>query len=100
MLPKIIDEQQIFTFNFWFDNQLRNGMSYQNELFCQIGVFDIQQKAQVYRLSCKLAHQGLNLVISYSKKQCRLWGGLRHDMVKQFLIDPLTLQLPAHHKTS
>lgn len=100
VLPKIVDEQHIFTFSFWFEDQLRNGMNYQNELFCQIGSFDIQHKVQVYQLSCKLAYQGVNLVITHSETRCRLWGGLRHEMVQQFLMNPLNLNLPASLQTS
>lgn len=92
MLPLILDEQQAFTFKFWFDNQIQTGMHYQNELFCRIAVFDVQQRPQVYKTACKLAQQGIGLAVSCSQTSCCLWGNLRDEMVKKLLTSPPELQ--------
>lgn len=88
MLPLVIDEQQVFTFKFWFGNQVQTGMHFQNELFCQLGTVDAAQRSHLYQQACKLAHQGIVLAISCSSNRCSLWGSLRDDVVKQLLTDP------------
>lgn len=93
MLPQVIDERQIFTFKFWFGDQIRMGMHFQNELFCQIGVFDISQRSQVYQRVSKLAQQGVMLVITCSEQHCRIWGSLREEAIKQLLTNSVNLQL-------
>ncbi|EKQ70779.1 hypothetical protein OsccyDRAFT_1084 [Leptolyngbyaceae cyanobacterium JSC-12] len=91
MLPLILSEQQIFIFKFWFNNQLCSGMTYQNELFCQIGAFDADQRPQVYQTACKLAQHDVNLIVTCSKTTCRLWGSLRDEAVKRLLLTPSEL---------
>lgn len=68
-------------------------MQHQEELFCQIGTFDIKQRSQVYQLGCKLTKQGITLVITCSNTHCRLWGSLRDEAVKRLLTNPAALQL-------
>jgi hypothetical protein len=88
VLPLVIDEQQVFSFKFWFGNQIQNGMHFQNELFCQIGVVDSSQRSQLYQHACKLSQHGLTLVLTCSQKHCRVWGSLRDEAIKQLLINP------------
>jgi len=99
VLPLVIDEQQVFTFKFWFGNQIHTGMHFQNELFCQLGIVELAQRSQLYQRACKLTHQGVVLVITCSKTQCRIWGSLRDDTVKQLLVNPAQLQINGliHH---
>jgi hypothetical protein len=91
VLPFLIDERQIFTFKFWFNGKIQNGMYYRNELFCQLGTFSIQNRSRVYQLGCKLAQRDALSAITCSTNSCRLWGSLRADLVKQLLADPSTL---------
>ncbi|MDX2244647.1 MAG: hypothetical protein NW224_28570 [Leptolyngbyaceae cyanobacterium bins.302] len=91
MLPLVIDEQQVFTFKFWFEAQIQTGMQFQNELFCQLVVADVDQRSRLYRKACKLAQQGVRLVITCSPSQCCVWGSLRDELVKQLLVNPAKL---------
>lgn len=88
MLPPVIDEKQVFTFKFWFGDKVQTGMHYQNELFCQIATLDISQRSHAYQQACKLAQQGILIVITCSAQQCHMWGSLRNETVKQLLVDP------------
>lgn len=94
MLPLVIDERQVFTFKFWFNGKIQTGMSYYNELFCQLGTFSIQHRSRVYQLGCQLAQRGAFLAVTCSATSCCLWGSLRTDLVKQLLADPSGLRLP------
>jgi hypothetical protein len=91
--PIVIDERQVFTFKFWFNGKIQNGMYYHNELFCQLGTFSIQHRSRVYQLSCQLARQNAFSAVTCSTTSCRLWGSLRAELVKQLLADPSTLSL-------
>lgn len=74
-------------------------MSYQNELFCRLQTFDIQQRAQVYHFACKLTRQNIALVITSSAKACSLWASLRDPLTTFALTEPETFALN-HFKVS
>lgn len=88
VLPLVIDEQQMFPFKFWFGDQIQTGMHFQNELFCQLGTVDIQQRSQLYQHACKITQQGIPLVITCTKTHCHLWGSLRDETIKRILLAP------------
>ncbi len=88
VLPLVIDEQQVFTFKFWFGDQIQTGMHFQHELFCQLGTVDLQQRSQLYQQACKLTQQGTVLIITCTKNHCHLWGSLRDETIKQTLLAP------------
>lgn len=94
MLPLVIKEEQIFAFKFWFNGTIRNGMYYQNELFCRLETFDASKRPQVYQLGCKLAQKNVLVALSSSTQTCSLWGSLRSPMVKKILLNPAILNLP------
>jgi hypothetical protein len=92
VLPLLVDEQQVFTFKFWFGNQIRTGLHFQNELFCRLGTVEVQQRSQLYQQACKLTQNGTVLAITCSSTHCHIWGSLRDETVKQMLIDPQVFQ--------
>lgn len=86
MLPIVINEQQVFTFQFWFDDSLRYGMYYRSELYCKLETFAISQRPQAYQIGCKLANQGTSIVLTLTDSTCNLWGSLRDPTVKDILL--------------
>lgn len=86
MLPLVIDEQQIFIFKFWFNDKVHHGMHYQNELFCRIATSTLQMRPHIYQLSCKLTQNSIPLAISCTDQTCSLWGSLRNETIKRFLM--------------
>lgn len=68
-------------------------MHFQNDLFCQIGMFDIGERSRIYQIACKLAQTGTLLAITCSDTTCRLWGNLRDETVKQLLVNPSLLKI-------
>ncbi len=102
MLPLLINEQQIFTFQFWFNGSLRYGMYYRNDLYCKLETFEIAQRPQVYQLGCRLANKNAAIVMTITENTCSLWGSLRAPLIKKILLRPdpvnlrkLLLQLPS-----
>lgn len=83
--PLVINEEQIFTFNFWFNGSIRCGMYHQGELYCRLESFTLQKRPQVYQLACKLARQTTAIVLSSSATACSLWISLRDSSVKRIL---------------
>lgn len=86
VLPLVINEEQIFTFNFWFNGSVRVGMYHQGELYCRLESFEIQKRPQVYQLGCKLAQQYTAIVLSSSAVSCNLWISLRHPSTGRILL--------------
>jgi hypothetical protein len=92
--PLVLDEEHVFIFKFWFADTIQNGMYYQNELFCQLMTVEAHQRSQLYQLSCKFAQNG-EFAVTCSKTDCRLWGSLRDDFVKELILSPSMLELPS-----
>lgn len=95
MLPLVVKENTIFTFKFWFDDQIQEGMNYQQEMFCRLYTLAPQFRAQLYQFGCKLTQNGTVVVISIADKHCSLWVSLRDPIVRSVLIDGLSLDLPS-----
>jgi len=86
VLPLVVNEAQIFAFNFWFNGSIRCGMYYQGELYCRLESFEIQKRPQVYQLGCKLAQQQASIVLSCALETCSLWSSLRDPATKRMLL--------------
>ncbi len=93
MLPLVISEDQIFTFNFWFNGSVRCGMYHHSELYCRLESFAIQKRPQVYQLGCKLVQQYTTIVLSSSATSCSLWISLRHPSTGRILLTADTSSL-------
>lgn len=93
MLPLIAEHNQVFTFRFWLDDRIHQGVHYRGELFCHVQTFPIHQRVCVYHLACKLEHQGNPTLVLLSPEQCSLWLSLRGAMVEKILLRHLPLEL-------
>lgn len=94
MLPLVVKENSLFTFKFWFNDQIQEGMNYQQEMFCRLCTLAPQCRAQLYQFGCKLTQNGTPVVISITDQHCSLWVSLRDPIVKAVLIDGIPLDLP------
>lgn len=101
MLPLVIAESKIFVFKFWFDGDIKEGMCYQNELFCRLQQFDIHDRVQVYHLGCRLASQEVLIAFTASAEQCSLWVSLRDPLAKTLLLkaDEIDIKQPEIFKS-
>ena len=94
MLPQIIQEQQIFSFEFWFDGSIYQGMYHLNELYCKLQTYPVSHRSRVYQLGCRLAHGEEAIVLSVNLKTCSLWGSLRSTVTRDFLLHPEEFAMP------
>jgi hypothetical protein len=94
VVPAVLDEAHICPFKFWFDNQIQDGMSYQNELFYRVLTTEIAARAHLYQYACRLS-QSDRFVITANQNRCSLWVSLRNaDCVAlRFKDNPLPIQL-------
>ena len=86
VLPLLVNEEQIFTFNFWLNGNIRCGIHHQGELYCRLATFAIEKRPQAYQLGCKLTQQQTAIVLSSSAVACSLWGSLRDPSIKRILL--------------
>ncbi|MBW4521759.1 MAG: hypothetical protein KME16_18925 [Scytolyngbya sp. HA4215-MV1] len=93
VLPLVIDENQIFTFKFWFNDAVQIGMHYRGELYCRLHVYAIHDRSKVYHLACKLDQYDAIIVLSADAETCSLWGSLRSPLIKKLLLTPSLLTL-------
>lgn len=94
MLPLTIHEDKLFVFKFWFGGRLLEGTCHQGEMFCRLQDFQLQQRAQVYHLGCKLTRQGNCTLLSFRDDTCSLWISLRATKAEAILAQVDQLQLP------
>lgn len=93
MLPKFIPEDQVFVFNFWFDNTMQQGMYFRNELYCRIGEFPADHRVYLYQAGCKLIRRGMAVVLTHALNHCSLWVDLRNPLVQDLLSGRLKVDL-------
>ncbi len=94
VLPLVVKEATLFTFKFWLNDQIQDGMHHQQEMFCRLHTVAPQWRAQLYQFGCKLSQSGTPVVISLSSERCSLWVSLRDPLVKSVLIEGVSLDLP------
>lgn len=80
VLPPVIDEGKVFPFKFWFDDQVRDGMSYKNELYCRLGTVERVLRVQFYQYACKLSQQE-SVIVTTTGKTFSIWLSLRSSTV-------------------
>lgn len=75
---KSFKSQRIKRFKFWLEQDLQDGMKYQNSLFQKICTLDYGKRRQIYQQANQLAKKGADILITYEEKDCHLWLNLRH----------------------
>lgn len=94
MLPLVIQEEQIFSFEFWLNGSIHRGMHYRGELYCKLQTSDIYHRSQVYQLGCKLQKRSEPIILTCTPTTCSLWGSLRSSTAREFLLHPEVFALP------
>lgn len=79
MLPKIVPENQLQPFKFWFNDSLQDGVHFQNELYYRLRQMPIAERGRLYQLGCKLGQNGADVFLTASDVQCSLWANLRNQ---------------------
>lgn len=94
VLPIIINETNVSPFKFWFENDLQDGIHHQDELYCRLRAFPVQERSKAYHLGCQIAKSGTIVVLTLSPEQCGLWVSLRDPIARSVLSGQMPLNLP------
>ncbi|TVP69564.1 MAG: hypothetical protein EA342_03065 [Leptolyngbya sp. LCM1.Bin17] len=81
MLPRVLPEDQVQIFKFWFDGSLQAGIHHCNELYYRALTVDIHQRSRLYHLACRLSRHRATTLVSLTANQCSLWVSLRDHAV-------------------
>ncbi|HEY9663523.1 MAG TPA: hypothetical protein V6C65_34180 [Allocoleopsis sp.] len=76
VLPYVIHEGEVCPFKFWFNDSVRDGIFYRDELFCWLQTVAKSDRAKLYQEACRLAQRNV-VVVTVGSKHCGLWVSLR-----------------------
>jgi len=77
VLPPVLSEDNCHLFKFWFNNAVRDGMSYNSQLFYRSQTVEPDDRASLYLQACKLARQA-QVTVTTAENSYSLWISLRH----------------------
>jgi hypothetical protein len=97
MLPKVLQENCIQVFKFWFSGALQDGTHYHNELFYRALTVEHDRRTRLYHLACKFSERDVVTLVSLSEHQCSLWISLRNQATARQLMDGQVAGLPHPH---
>ncbi|NJN22542.1 MAG: hypothetical protein HC812_16910 [Leptolyngbya sp. RL_3_1] len=81
VLPQVILERQVQPFKFWFNNGLQDGIHYRTDLYYRLQMRQLEDKAKLYQLACRLSRRGADVVVTLDASHCSLWANLRNQKV-------------------
>ncbi len=87
MLPKVLQENRIQVFKFWFSGALQDGTHYYNELYYRALTVENDKRTRLYHLACKFSERGAIVLVSLNNGQCSLWISLRHQAIADQLLE-------------
>jgi hypothetical protein len=97
MLPRVLQENRIQVFKFWFGGALQDGTHYYNELYYRALTVESNQRTRLYHLACKFSERGAIVLMSLNEAQCSLWISLRHQDIASQLMKNSVVGLPYPH---
>lgn len=77
VLPILVAEQLVQSFNFYRADALRRGICYGNELYELANEFNVQARLQAYQTACDLLKQEIPVVITAASDSYAVWVSLR-----------------------
>ena len=81
LLPRVVTENQVQPFKFWFNDSLQDGLHFQNELYYRLRQTPITERSRMYHLACKLVQHDADVLLTASEEQCSLWANLRNQKI-------------------
>ena len=87
-LPKLLKEEQIRPFNYYWQNDIRSGMWANGHLYALLGCFEAEERAIAFEKGCRLADKGdVVLTVSASTPaRYRLWIALSNQTDIEWLV--------------
>lgn len=84
VLPPVLSEGNYHPFKFWFNDRLRDGLFYQNELFYRLQTLSATHRATLYQHACQLAQQD-SVIVTASLTEYSMWISLRSPRLSHFV---------------
>jgi len=85
LIPSVIIEEQVHSFNFYLGEEMREGMRYRNELYGLINSFDTGSRLQAYQFACELILSSAMVIVTVSKQRYAVWLNLRSPQMTRFM---------------
>ncbi len=76
MQLSVVAESAITEFSFWFADSLRQGMTYDSELYACVAHLSADAQPDALSLATQLLQQGIPVLVTLGE-HCRLWKSLR-----------------------
>jgi hypothetical protein len=90
MMPPIISESKIMTFNFFAEGGLRDGMSIKTKMYGKIASAVMGDRPYLYQMAIALSEQKIPCIITTSSEYYSLWVLLRSPVYNAYLKQGLT----------
>jgi hypothetical protein len=74
--PLVLDECLVSLFRYW-NQEIRQGMRHNNELFALFHTFPAEERLKAYALGYEQSESGATICITVSKTSYRVWISLR-----------------------
>lgn len=87
-LPIIIGRDRINVFNFYRENAIYQGMTFDGQLFQQVEVFPENQRAQALELAIRLGRQGQVVLTQDEDTTYTVWADVRVPVQAQPVMVP------------
>ncbi|MEM9004508.1 MAG: hypothetical protein AAGE59_13420 [Cyanobacteria bacterium P01_F01_bin.86] len=88
-LPTLLPENQIRPFNYYWEGQVRSGMTARGQLYALLDCFSENNRAIAYEKGCELA-ESYDVVVTVTQEirpKYHLWVALTAGMDKSLLAD-------------
>lgn len=76
-LSFVVQESRIERFRFFHQNQVKEGMRYENALFAAVYQFELTYRLQAYQIAWVLSEAKVPLIVSLSPNQLVIWVSLQ-----------------------
>jgi hypothetical protein len=76
MLPLVIDESLVHSFNYW-NQGVQKGMRYGNHLYAHVRFYALEQRSQAYKFGCEWAEKQTKVCITVAAYGYSVWVNLR-----------------------
>lgn len=77
MLPIVVPERAVRRFYFYRNEQLSEGISYQNELYGLVQKYTLQDRLKAYVMGYRLLREGESVILTTSEYRYQVWKVLQ-----------------------
>ena len=75
--PFMVEESKLRTFRFFHQNQIQDGMCYENELYAAVHCFDLTHRLKAYQIAWVLSEAKVPMILSLSTHRLIIWINLQ-----------------------